>query len=1638
MARKDVELVIRAKNEATKAVDSVKEALESLVTAQSTIAASASKTDSALTRLGTALTGLNKAFKGESGAAKIAAELDKAFQASARLGAEARATAADLDRLQRDASNAATQTARLKQEAQDAATGLKQQQVAVKDAKDAQKQLGQSIRETTAERDKAAATDTRLTAAIAKQEGVVTKVGERYRELAARVAATTEPTKTLQNQLEAASKALEKQHGKMAGLIERHTQNQAVIARTGQTLNGLQVSLTQANDAFDRQVVAVTRAKEAHTQTATAAQASATNLKAIQAAADAGASALERQTKALDHAQAEYGQLVTAASQADVAMTQLAAHAGGALTQAFTAQRRAMLDTKREWQTAQGAVKDLAQAMDRVAEPNAAMVASFDRARAAAALAKREYQTQQAALAQMSGVLRGAGTDLDALRTKQEAFARIQVTLGSTMAKLRSDAEAAAKANQALGAGGSAAGRGLNTAGQAARTAGGAIQTASAQTISFASALRSLYGESRTAMSWAQRLRGEILSLTASYVGFFAAVQGVKDVVGAFSTLEAAQSRLNVVAEGNKDVIAKDLDFIRRNANRLGIEFGQLADQYTKFAVSTKGTALAGDATKKIFISVAEAGRVNKLSLEDLQGIFTALSQIAGKSAVQMEELRQQLGDRLPGAVQLMADGMGVGVDVLIKMMEQGKVSSTALIGFADALDRRFGKSLPQALESTSTQLGKLQNSAFQALLVVGQSSFIEKFTDFVKDLNAAISSSAAISFFERLGVALGALMDVLAAAVNHFQLVFGAMTAVIGIKMTPFVLALIAQFNRLLTPTVAVTAGMSTMAVQATATAGTMGVLGRSVVGLRAALTALTSSTGIGLLVTGISIAIGAWATRTDSATEALTSHQKVLDRLKDAYDKAGKSAKNWAEEVAKGNQTQAIANVAALRTELQSLRDSVKAPVDAFGTDTTGVVREIKTVIDAFKQGSITAVQFREKIDALAQANPKLNRNLALGLLGKAEDAAVLAKKVEEAEAVLAVLNGTATESQVRLVTMGESVDESAAALLRAQQAAKKFKEGLDAIKSKIPELTTEMKRLKDLAEVQTLFEAAKREATTPAQVTELETARDTAVATINNEAAEKIAKAITEKIVAVESGGRAIAKNADSSATGAGQFIKETWLELFKKYFPDRAANLNDTMMLELRKDATLSKKMVEAYATENAKVLQKAGLTVTEASLYLAHFLGPNGAVKVLKKFAEDPNAPVSDVVSKDAVNANQRILKGKSVGDVIGFANEAMGITDAQVSMVQEVVKLQDKEIDNQVKFNEEVRAGNEERVFEAAQAKLTNAGQDRQAAINAALHEAEAKALKNKVTLEQADRQAIIDTTGALFDQTKAQEIANKKVDELVALRSELREQFELAQQTGDTAAEDATYQAILAVNGQLELAIQNAIKMWEAIGGPAADAAIAKLKTMSVTTQTSGQQALIRWKEVGEYAAGGLANAFDSFAQKVVEGQSAFTAARDAFLQFASDFLRMIAQMIIQTIILNALKNAFPGTFGVGVAHGGGLAGSPNRSRQVSPAWFGNAIRYHNGGIAGLRPNEVPTILERNEEVLTTSDPRHRFNIGSVDSAGSSAAPVQPKIVNAFDTASFLEAALNSKVGERAILNFVRANPGAFKAALG
>lgn len=288
-------------------------------------------------------------------------------------------------------------------------------------------------------------------------------------------------------------------------------------------------------------------------------------------------------------------------------------------------------------------------------------------------------------------------------------------------------------------------------------------------------------------------------------------------------------------------------------------------------------------------------------------------------------------------------------------------------------------------------------------------------------------------------------------------------------------------------------------------------------------------------------------------------------------------------------------------------------------------------------------------------------------------------------------------------------------------------------------------------------------------------------------------------------------------------------------------------------------------------------------------------------------------------------------------------------------------------------------------------------------------------------------------------DSKRRQQALEQTMSTLEQQRAELQRQILFAQETGDLSKAAQLQEQLNGVNAALLTAIDNMIAFWQAAGGPGADAAILKLQGVRGAVSDTGQRALITGKQINEVFASTATSAIDRFAQSVGEGQNVLKSLGQAFLQFAADFLKQIAQMIIQQMIFNAISGGGggggQGGFGgmlssfFGSKHTGGLVGHGGGFRAVNPAVFANAQRYHSGGLVG---NEVPIIAKRNEEVLTEDDPRHRFN------GGMSGGNVTLKNVNVLDPGDVMAAGLETEAGERSFFNFVTRNAAAIRGAIG
>lgn len=155
---------------------------------------------------------------------------------------------------------------------------------------------------------------------------------------------------------------------------------------------------------------------------------------------------------------------------------------------------------------------------------------------------------------------------------------------------------------------------------------------------------------------------------------------------------------------------AQEVAYLKAMTQELGVSYGATTQMYARFAASTKDTVLQGQQTREIFEAVAQASVVMGLSVEESEGMFRALTQMVSKGVIQAEELRGQLGERLPGAFKVFADSMGKSTAELSKMLEAGQVGPESLAGFASFLKSSVAPQVESATQSMQANINRLGN----------------------------------------------------------------------------------------------------------------------------------------------------------------------------------------------------------------------------------------------------------------------------------------------------------------------------------------------------------------------------------------------------------------------------------------------------------------------------------------------------------------------------------------------------------------------------------------------------------------------------------------------------------------------------------------------------------------------------------------------------------------------------------------------------------------------------------------------------------------------------------------------------------------------------------------------------------------
>lgn len=266
--------------------------------------------------------------------------------------------------------------------------------------------------------------------------------------------------------------------------------------------------------------------------------------------------------------------------------------------------------------------------------------------------------------------------------------------------------------------------------------------------------------------------------VTIGAVGFGRFISGLNDAEKQMASFRAITDNMMGDAGG----ASSSLDMLRDTAYKLGLPLRELVDTYPKFSAALRSSGQDAGSTNKIYkdLSVALAG-VGADAIKT-QRVFKAVEQMFNKGTVTAEELKQQLGDAIPGAVSIFAQSMGMGTQELLKMMEAGNVASSNVGKFAEALASRYGPAA-EAMAQTWIGASNRMSSAWYDLQTAMSNDFFKAITpsvnNFTDALKGFVDSGAASSLASSMGIIASGVINLGAAIVNLMNGPLGGIVSV-------------------------------------------------------------------------------------------------------------------------------------------------------------------------------------------------------------------------------------------------------------------------------------------------------------------------------------------------------------------------------------------------------------------------------------------------------------------------------------------------------------------------------------------------------------------------------------------------------------------------------------------------------------------------------------------------------------------------------------------------------------------------------------------------------------------------------------------------------------------------------------------
>ena len=181
-------------------------------------------------------------------------------------------------------------------------------------------------------------------------------------------------------------------------------------------------------------------------------------------------------------------------------------------------------------------------------------------------------------------------------------------------------------------------------------------------------------------------------------------------------------------AAGSVQAGAQQMEFLRATSQRLGLDLQTAAKGYQGLLAATTASGKSTAVAQEIFQNFAAASTVAGHSAETFGGIMLAVTQIMSKGTFSAEELRGQLGERMPQAVGALAKALGITTEELNKLLEGStRILSSALLPMSQQLVKMAGgaEGVAKASQSATGEINRFNTAITELNNALGEAGLL-------------------------------------------------------------------------------------------------------------------------------------------------------------------------------------------------------------------------------------------------------------------------------------------------------------------------------------------------------------------------------------------------------------------------------------------------------------------------------------------------------------------------------------------------------------------------------------------------------------------------------------------------------------------------------------------------------------------------------------------------------------------------------------------------------------------------------------------------------------------------------------------------------------------------------------------------